>query len=68
MSGNASSTLVVEGDGGVGDLAKTLLGADLWVYVDNTGGVFQADDLARMDSAIDGLNALLGRTASRSRR
>lgn len=60
VSGNAVSTLLVEGDIGADSLPKTLLGADLWVYVDNVDGAFQADTLSRIDATIAGLNALLG--------
>jgi hypothetical protein len=60
VSGNASSTLMNGTDIGVADLAKTLLGADMWIYVDNTDGAFTPAALSRIDSAIAGMNALLG--------
>ncbi len=60
VSGNAVSSLLVDGDLGTDGLAQTLLGADLWVYVDNSDGAFRADALARIDSTVAGLNALLG--------
>jgi hypothetical protein len=60
VSGNATSTLMNGTDIGVADLAKTLLGADMWIYVDNADGAFTPAALSRIDSAIAGMNALLG--------
>ena len=62
LSGNGSSKLAVDGSTTATEdsvLAGQLLSSDLWVYVNNTNGLFSADDLARLQDAISGLNTLL---------
>jgi hypothetical protein len=62
LSGNGTSNLAADGSAATGEdssLAGQLLSSDLWIYVDNTNGLLSADDLARLQDAIDGLNTLL---------
>ena len=62
MSGNGSLTQPADGSPTLGDdawVAGELLGADLSVYVDNAGGLFSADELARIQDAVTGIDALL---------
>jgi hypothetical protein len=60
VSGNGSSALATDGVGtGAGITAGELLAGDLFLYVDNPNGFFNADDLTRLDEAIANLDVLL---------
>src|SRR5262249_43214880 len=61
ISGNGGAGLMADGAAGsdAADVAGQLLGRDLWVYVDNTSGVFTDDELARIQDTIVSLNAFL---------
>ena len=62
VSGNVSLAETAAGSDGAGDvvgIADTLLAGDLNVYVDNSGGYFTADELARIQDAADSWDAVL---------
>lgn len=62
LSGNGSVTQPADGSQTLGDdswLAGELLGADLFVYVDDADGRFSPDELARIQDAVNGVDALL---------
>jgi len=60
VSGNGSSSLSADGSVIVTEgVAGELLGADLFLYLDNSAAAFGADGLARLDEGIAGLNVLL---------
>ena len=62
LSGNVGLTQMAAGSDGMGDtsgIADTLLAGDLTVYVNNSNGYFTADELARIQDAIAGLDTLL---------
>jgi hypothetical protein len=60
LSGNGGSSLTTDGsDSGASTTAGQLLGGDLYVYVSDPAGYFTADELARLQDAINGLDALL---------
>jgi hypothetical protein len=57
--GNAASTLTTVGGDLGSNTAGQLLAGDLVVYVDNSGGDFTVEQLARIDDAIAALNAVI---------
>jgi streptogramin lyase len=59
LTGNGSSTLVSDGSSGTDAGVGELVAGDLALYVDNSGGALTADELARIDDAVAGYNALL---------
>jgi hypothetical protein len=61
MSGSGGLTQMVMGSDGAdtSGIANTLLAGDLLVYVNNTNGSFTADELARIQDTINGLDTLL---------
>src|SRR5262249_10256129 len=60
VTGNGASTLTADGTSPAGDVAPgALLGADLWVHVNNAADEFTPDELARVEDAVAGLNAVL---------
>jgi hypothetical protein len=63
VSGNATSTLSVDGAGAVSNTAGTLLAGNLLVYVDNRNGLFTSDELARIHDAVSAINGMLTRMA-----
>ena len=57
LSGNAASTQAADGaDVSGGDTAGQLLAGNLEVYVDNTAGNLTAEELDRINDAIDTVN------------
>jgi hypothetical protein len=58
LSGNASSTLTNGGES-TSYAAGALVSGDLALFVDDTGGVFTAAQLARIDEAIASINAVI---------
>src|SRR5206468_10795259 len=58
VSGNGGSALLADsaGSGGRASAAGQLLAGDLVVYVDNSAGTFTAQELARVNDAIDAVN------------
>jgi hypothetical protein len=55
------SGLVSAGSGsGIGGAAVALLAGNIELYVDNSGGNFSADELARIEDAIQSTNAVVG--------
>jgi hypothetical protein len=60
LSGNGGSSLTTDAsDSGASTTAGQLLGGDLYVYVNDPAGYFTSDELARLQDAINGLDALL---------
>jgi hypothetical protein len=62
VSGNVHLTQMAAGSNGAGEsdgIANTLLAGDLEVYVNDPAGYFTANELARIQDAITGLDALL---------
>jgi hypothetical protein len=60
LGGNGAAGLDAgSGGGSIDNAVGELLAGDLAVYVDNTGAVFTADELARLQDAADRLNTLL---------
>src|SRR5262249_39421452 len=60
LSGNAASTLSIEGSAdNSSNTVGQLLAGDLVVYVDNSEGRFTEEALARIDAAIDALNIVI---------
>src|SRR5262249_11355430 len=60
VSGNGALTHTTGADAAdTSVIANTLLGRDLWVFVNDPGGYFSADEQARIGDAIAGLDALL---------
>jgi hypothetical protein len=59
ISGNGSSSIMADGMTGNSATAGELLAADLSVYVNDPDGNFTADEQARIQDAIAGLDALL---------
>jgi hypothetical protein len=62
LSGNVALTQTAAGSDGSGDavgLADTLIAGNQSVYVDDPSGLFTADELARIQDAIQGWDALL---------
>jgi uncharacterized repeat protein (TIGR03803 family) len=58
LTGNAASAQAVDGsDVSGGDAAGQLLAGNLEVYVDNANGLFTADELARIQDAVNAVNA-----------
>jgi hypothetical protein len=62
LSGNVALTQMAAGSDGTGDtsgVADTLLAGNLSVYINDPGGYLSADELARIQDAINGWDALL---------
>jgi hypothetical protein len=62
LSGNIALTQTAAGSDGIGDtsgIANTLLAGDLSVYINDPGGLFTADELARIQDAINAWDAIL---------
>jgi hypothetical protein len=62
VTGNVVLTQMSAGSDGAGDtsgVANTLLAGNLEIYINDPAGYFTADELARIQDAIDGMNALL---------
>jgi len=62
LSGNVTLTQMATGSDGVGDtagIADTLVAGDLYVYINDPTGYFTADELARIQDAIAGWDAVL---------
>jgi hypothetical protein len=62
LSGNVSLTQIVAGSDGSGDasgIANTLLAGNLTVSINDPSGLFTADELARIQDAINAWNAIL---------
>ncbi len=62
VSGGVSLTETAAGGDGSGDvpgIGNTLLAGDLYLYVNDPGGYFSADELARIQDAINGWDAVL---------
>jgi Matrixin len=62
LSGNISLTETATGTDGAGDavgLPNTLMAGDLSAYINDPGGLFTADELARIQDAINDWDALL---------
>ncbi len=62
LSGNVSLTQTAAGSDGSGDtsgIANTLLAGDLSVYINDPSGLFTADELARIQDAINTWDAIL---------
>jgi hypothetical protein len=62
LSGNVALTQIAAGSDGTGDtsgIANTLLAGNLSVYVNDPNGLFTADELARIQDAINAWDALL---------
>jgi hypothetical protein len=60
LSGNAASTQVANGgDVSGGGTAGQLLAGDLAVYVNDPGGLFTADELARIQDAVNAVDAVV---------
>jgi hypothetical protein len=58
LTGNAGSTQAVDSaDVNGGDAAGQLLAGNLEVYVDNSSGLFTADELARIQDAVNAVDA-----------
>ncbi len=63
LSGNVTLTQIAAGSDGTGDtsgIANTLLAGNLSVYINDPDGLFTADELARMEDAINAWDAILG--------
>ena len=62
LSGNVSLTQIAVGSDGTGDssgIANTLLAGNLTVYINDPSGNFTADELARIQDAINAWDAIL---------
>jgi hypothetical protein len=60
LSGNAASTQVADGgDVSGGSTAGQLLAGDLEVYVNDPAGLFTADELARIQDAVNAVDAVV---------
>ena len=62
LSGNVTLTQIAAGSDGTGDtsgIANTLLAGNLSVYINDPNGLFTADELARIQDAINAWDALL---------
>ena len=60
LSGNAASTQAADAaDVSGGDAAGQLLAGNLEVYVDNSGGLFTAEELARIQDAVNAVDAVV---------
>ncbi len=62
LSGNVALTQMAAGGDGTGDtsgIANTLLAGDLSVYINDPSGLFTADELARIQDAINTWDTLL---------
>src|SRR5262249_19752994 len=59
LSGNATSTLAVDGSGSSSGTAGQLLAGDLLVYVNDPNALFTADELARIQDAVNAAAGLL---------
>jgi hypothetical protein len=62
LSGNVSLTQMADGNDGSGDavgLADTLMAGNLEVYINDPNSLFMADELARIQDAINNWDALL---------
>jgi hypothetical protein len=62
LTGNGGLTQTAAGSDGSGDtagVADTLVAGNLYVYINDPAGYFTADDLARIQDAITGWDALL---------
>jgi len=62
LSGNVALTQLAQGSDGAGDsvgIADTLLAGSLDIYIDDPTGYFTTDMLARIQDAINGIDALL---------
>jgi hypothetical protein len=57
LSGNASSTLSVDGSNGSSGAAGQLLAGNLLVYINDLNGLFTADELARIQDAVNAVDA-----------
>jgi len=62
LSGNVALTQTAAGSDGTGDtsgIANTLLAGNLSVYINDPGGYFTSDELARIQDAINAWDAIL---------
>jgi hypothetical protein len=62
LSGNVALTQTAAGSDGSGDtsgIANTLLAGDLSVYINDPSSLFTADELSRIQDAVNGWNAIL---------
>jgi hypothetical protein len=60
LTGNAASTQAVDAsDVSGGDAAGQLLAGNLEVYINDPGGLFTADELARIQDAVNAVNAVV---------
>jgi sugar lactone lactonase YvrE len=62
LSGNVALTQTAAGSDGTGDtpgIANTLMAGDLNVYINDPGGLFTSDELARIQDAVNTWDALL---------
>src|SRR5262249_2778964 len=62
LSGNVALTQIAAGSDGTGDtsgIANTLLAGNLSVYINDPAGLFTADELARIQDAINAWDAIL---------
>ncbi len=62
VSGNVALTQIAAGSDGTGDasgIANTLLAGNLSVYINDPSGLFTADELARIQDAINAWDAIL---------
>src|SRR5262249_2966866 len=60
LSGNAASTQSVDAsDISAGSTASQLLAGDLLVYINDPSGLFTADELARIQDAVNAVNAVV---------
>jgi hypothetical protein len=62
LSGNVSLTQIAAGSDGTGDasgIANTLLAGNLSVYINDPSGLFNSDELARIQDAINAWDAIL---------
>jgi hypothetical protein len=62
LSGNVALTQTAAGSDGTGDtagIANTLMAGDLNVYINDPGGLFTSDELARIHNAVSTWDALL---------
>jgi uncharacterized repeat protein (TIGR03803 family) len=57
LSGNANSTLSVDGSNGSSGTAGQLLAGNLLVYVNDPSGLFTSDELARIQDAVSAVDA-----------
>jgi hypothetical protein len=62
LNGNVALTQMAAGSDGAGDvsgIANTLLAGNLYVYINDPSGLFTADELARIQDAINAWDAIL---------